>query len=64
MLQLDFTMAAIDDDQSGEVKFDELMLWLISLGCISKEQLMPTPTTSRDSAQRFGDGRGDGEETR
>ena len=45
MLQLDFTMAAIDDDQSGEVKFDELMLWLISLGCISKEQLMATQET-------------------
>ena len=63
MLQLDFTMAAIDDDQSGEVKFDELMLWLISLGCISKEQLMATPTTSRDSAQGFGDDCGDRQET-
>jgi len=62
-VELDFTMAAIDDDQSGEVKFDELMLWLISLGCISKEQLMATPTTSRDSAQGFGDDCGDRQET-
>ena len=31
-IELDFTMAAIDIDNSGEVMFDELAHWLSSLG--------------------------------